>query len=73
LAAFEAPSAGFILNWSTLDAMSRGVYFATVTHAAGISSTGNPELDARLSFEEPYRIPKSTAKLIQQRREVADA
>ena len=35
----------------------RGVQFATITHAAGISSTGDPELDALLPFDEPYRIP----------------
>ena len=70
LAAYEPPSAGFILNWSTLDVMiRRGVYFGTVTHAAGISSTGDPELDARLPFDEPYRIPESTARLVQKARE----
>ena len=35
--------------------------FATITHAAGISSTGDPELDALLPFDEPYRIPERTA------------
>lgn len=70
VAAFEPPSASFILNWNTLDVMiRRGVYFGTVTHAAGISSTGDPELDARLPFDEPYRIPESTARLIREARE----
>lgn len=69
LAAYEPPSAGFILNWSTLDAMiRRGVQFGTLTHAAGISSTGDAELDARLPFDEPYRIPKSTASLVREAR-----
>jgi S-adenosylmethionine:tRNA ribosyltransferase-isomerase len=63
--AFEPPSAGFALDWSTLDALHRrGVHFATITHAAGISSTGDEELDARLPFDEPYRISDSTARLI---------
>ena len=63
--AFEPPSAGFALDWRTLDAIhQRGVHFATITHAAGISSTGDAELDARLPFGEPYRIAESTAKLI---------
>ena len=67
--AFEAPSAGFVLDWATLRAIrSRDVLFATLTHAAGISSTGDPELDARLPFDEPYDIPRSTAALIQQAR-----
>jgi S-adenosylmethionine:tRNA ribosyltransferase-isomerase len=65
--AFEAPSAGFVLDWATLHAVrSRGAQFATITHAAGISSTGDPELDARLPFDEPYAIPRSTAALIRQ-------
>ena len=67
--AFEAPSAGFVLDWATLRAIrSHGAQFATLTLAAGISSTGDPELDARLPFDEPYVIPHSTAALIQQTR-----
>jgi S-adenosylmethionine:tRNA ribosyltransferase-isomerase len=63
--AFEPPSAGFALDWRTLSAMAAaGVRFATITHAAGISSTGDPELDALLPFDEPYHIPNSTARAI---------
>ncbi|MCI0720673.1 MAG: S-adenosylmethionine:tRNA ribosyltransferase-isomerase [Acidobacteria bacterium] len=63
--AFEAPSAGFALDWRALASISeRGVRFATITHAAGISSTGDPELDTLLPFDEPYRIPESTALAI---------
>ena len=48
-----------------LSAMAaRGVRFATLTHAAGLSSTGAPELDALLPFDEPYRIPEPTAAAI---------
>ena len=40
--AFEPPSAGFVLDWQLLDALrARGIGFATLTHAAGISSTGD--------------------------------
>ncbi|MGA7312416.1 MAG: S-adenosylmethionine:tRNA ribosyltransferase-isomerase [Silvibacterium sp.] len=64
--AFEAPSAGFVLDWSTLASMSaRKIRFGTITHAAGLSSTGDPELDALLPFAEPYRIPRSTALMIE--------
>jgi len=64
--AFEAPSAGFVLDWSMLGDLRRhGVRFATLTHAAGISSTGDPGLDAQLPFDEPYSIPSSTATLIE--------
>lgn len=64
-AAFEPPSAGFALDWALLAQLRRrGVGFATLTHAAGISSTGDAALDARLPFDEPYSIPPSTAAAI---------
>jgi S-adenosylmethionine:tRNA ribosyltransferase-isomerase len=63
--AFEPPSAGFVLDWQTLATMrARGIEFETITHAAGISSTGDDELDARLPFDEPYAIPVVTASAI---------
>jgi S-adenosylmethionine:tRNA ribosyltransferase-isomerase len=63
--AFEPPSAGFALSWRVLDELSaRGVHFATLTHAAGISSTGDPRLDARLPLDEPYLIPASTSRAL---------
>src|SRR5215471_9125990 len=64
-AAFEPPSAGFVLDWRTIRALGgRGIGFVTLTHAAGISSTGDEELDRRLPFDEPYRIPETTAAAI---------
>jgi S-adenosylmethionine:tRNA ribosyltransferase-isomerase len=63
--AFEPPSAGFVLDWQLLDVLqSRGIGFATLTHAAGLSSTGDAALDARLPFDEPYRVPASTVAAI---------
>ncbi len=63
--AFEAPSAGFAIDWRTMSAWkSRGVEIVSVTHAAGISSTGDPALDAELPFDEPYVIPQATADAI---------
>ena len=63
--AFEPPSAGFALDWRALAAMrARGVEFETITHAAGISSTGDEELDRLLPFDEPYRIPAATADAV---------
>ncbi|MER8563301.1 S-adenosylmethionine:tRNA ribosyltransferase-isomerase [Mesorhizobium sp. M0578] len=65
--AFEPPSAGFALDWRTLATWRhRGIGFATLTHAAGISSTGDPALDLRLPFDEPYRIPEETAAAVRQ-------
>ena len=64
--AFEAPSAGFILDWAVIGSLrARGAAFATLTHAAGISSTGDAELDRLLPLDEPYHIPVSTARLIE--------
>jgi S-adenosylmethionine:tRNA ribosyltransferase-isomerase len=61
--AFEAPSAGFILDWAAIGSLrARGAAFATLTHAAGISSTGDAELDRLLPLDEPYYIPASTAR-----------
>jgi S-adenosylmethionine:tRNA ribosyltransferase-isomerase len=63
--AFEPPSAGFALDWRFLSSLrSRGVEFATITLAAGISSTGDPALDARLPLDEPYRVAGTTASAI---------
>jgi S-adenosylmethionine:tRNA ribosyltransferase-isomerase len=63
--AFEPPSAGFVLDWALLSALKeRGVAFASLTHAAGLSSTGDPALDARLPLDEPYRIPAATVAAI---------
>jgi S-adenosylmethionine:tRNA ribosyltransferase-isomerase len=67
--AFEAPSAGLILDWSTLEALrAHGARVASLTHAAGISSTGDPDLDRMLPLDEPYLIPQATASLINQTR-----
>ena len=67
--AFEAPSASFALDWRLLAKLrERGVAFATITLAAGISSTGDPALDARLPFDETYRVPANTAAAIRRTR-----
>ncbi|MBZ5626150.1 MAG: S-adenosylmethionine:tRNA ribosyltransferase-isomerase [Acidobacteriia bacterium] len=67
--AFEPPSAGFAIDWHLVAELhARRVGFATITHAAGISSTGDPALDARLPFDEPYRIPETTAARIRRTR-----
>jgi S-adenosylmethionine:tRNA ribosyltransferase-isomerase len=63
--ALEPPSAGFALDWGTLAALrERGARFVTLTLAAGISSTGDLELDRRLPFDEPYFVPHGTARAI---------
>jgi S-adenosylmethionine:tRNA ribosyltransferase-isomerase len=68
-AAFEPPSAGFLLDWALLEGLrDRGVSFTTLTHAAGISSAGDPALDARLPFDEPYFLPQSAIRAVGQAR-----
>src|SRR4029077_9879861 len=63
--AFEPPSAGFALDWNLLGILrGRGVGFATVTLAAGISWTGDPVLHATLPFDEPYRVAATTGSSI---------
>jgi S-adenosylmethionine:tRNA ribosyltransferase-isomerase len=68
--AFEPPSAGFVLDWHVLSAIrEHQAGFATITHAAGLSSTGDEELDRLLPFDEPYRIPLTTAKAVEHTRQ----
>ncbi|MEM9692806.1 MAG: S-adenosylmethionine:tRNA ribosyltransferase-isomerase [Myxococcota bacterium] len=63
--AVEPPSAGLPLSWSVLEALEeRSIRIASLTHAAGLSSTGDPELDRRLPFPERYRIEPKTLEAI---------
>jgi len=72
--AFEPPSAGFALDWKLLERLeARQVGFATLTHAAGISSTGDAALDARLPLDEPYYLPEATVNAIARTRSQSGA
>lgn len=63
--AAEMPSAGRPLDWDTLLALRRrGVAVAAVTHAAGLSSTGDPDLDAALPLAERFDVPAATVAAI---------
>jgi S-adenosylmethionine:tRNA ribosyltransferase-isomerase len=63
--AVEAPSAGLALSWELLlDLRRRGIAIARVTHAAGLSSTGDGELDARLPLAERYEVPEETVRAV---------
>ncbi len=69
-AAFELPSAGRILTGAQLVALRRrGVQLATLTHAAGLSSTGDAAIDAALPLPERYVLPERTVAAVQQARE----
>ena len=61
----EPPSASFPFNWDLyFRLVGAGVGIAPITHSAGLSSTGNPELDKILPLPERYWIPDQTAKLV---------
>lgn len=63
--ATEMPSAGRPLTWDLLLALRRaGVAIATLTHAAGLSSTGDDALDRALPWPERYEIPRRTVDAI---------
>ncbi|MEM9075294.1 MAG: S-adenosylmethionine:tRNA ribosyltransferase-isomerase [Myxococcota bacterium] len=67
--AVEMPSTGRPLRWPLLQALTRrGVRLAWLTHAAGLSATGDPALDAALPLPERFRIPAETLRAIRHTR-----
>ncbi|MDB4975568.1 MAG: S-adenosylmethionine:tRNA ribosyltransferase-isomerase [Myxococcaceae bacterium] len=67
--AVEMPSAARPLTGSLLLSLhARGIQVARLTHAAGLSSTGDERLDAALPLPERYDIPVETARAIEQTR-----
>jgi S-adenosylmethionine:tRNA ribosyltransferase-isomerase len=71
--AAEPPSAGIGLPWSTLlELKRRKIEVATLTHAAGLSATGDDALDRALPLAERYHLSESTvAKIAAARRIIA--
>jgi S-adenosylmethionine:tRNA ribosyltransferase-isomerase len=63
--AAEMPSAGRPLTWDIVLGLRRaGVDVAALTHAAGLSSTGDDALDRALPWPERYEIPRRTADAV---------
>ena len=63
--AAEMPSAGRPLTAAMLATLRRrGVEIARLTHAAGLSATGDPQLDAQLPLSERYEVPTETAEAV---------
>ncbi len=63
--ASEMPSAGKPLSVEILLALSaRTIRIATLTHAAGLSATGDPALDRALPLPERYELPAATVQAI---------
>jgi S-adenosylmethionine:tRNA ribosyltransferase-isomerase len=60
------PSAGRPLTWEILLGLRRaGIAVASLTHAAGLSSTGDDALDRALPWPERYEIPRRTADAVE--------
>ncbi|WP_199729097.1 S-adenosylmethionine:tRNA ribosyltransferase-isomerase [Corallococcus sp. CA053C] len=67
--AAEMPSAGLPLTASVFQRLkARGVRWASLTHAAGLSSTGDAALDAALPRPERSDIPEGTVALVEETR-----
>lgn len=70
--AFEMPSAGWAITPAVLaECRRRGIAVLTLTHEAGLSSTGDDALDAMLPFPERFEIPRETIEGIRGRRVIA--
>jgi S-adenosylmethionine:tRNA ribosyltransferase-isomerase len=68
--AAEMPSAGRPLTWEVLLGLRRaGIAIATLTHAAGLSSTGDDALDRALPWPERYEIPRATVDAVTRAKE----
>ena len=58
--AYEPASAGLALSAQVMDGLrGAGAIIASVTHAAGLSSTGDPAIDAALPLRERYDVPEA--------------
>ena len=65
--AVEMPSAGRPLDQALREAVrARGARIVALTHAAGLSSTGDPALDAALPLPERYEVPAPTWRAVEQ-------
>lgn len=63
----EPPSAALPLQWTNiLKLQRRGVRLATLVHGAGLSSTGDPALDARFPLDEYFALGEETLDLVMQ-------
>jgi S-adenosylmethionine:tRNA ribosyltransferase-isomerase len=64
--ASEMPSAGRPLSFRLVAALrKKGVAVVALTHGAGLSSTGDATLDARLPLRERFEIPDATARAVE--------
>ena len=67
--AVEMPSAGHALDWQLLlKLIQKGVQIVSLTHGAGLSSTGDERIDRALPLAEQYEIPEATMAAVYQTR-----
>jgi S-adenosylmethionine:tRNA ribosyltransferase-isomerase len=67
--AAEMPSAGHVFDWQLLlKLMRNGVQIASLTHGAGLSSTGDEAIDRALPLVERFAIPEATMNMVRQAR-----
>lgn len=67
--AAEPPSAGLPLGWGLLSKLrAQGVELGWITEAAGLSSTGDPAIDAALPLPERFEVPASTVRAVAEAR-----
>ena len=63
--AVEMPSAGHAFNWRTLLRLAeKGVRIVPLTHGAGLSSTGDVDIDRALPLAERFEIPAGTMQAV---------
>jgi S-adenosylmethionine:tRNA ribosyltransferase-isomerase len=63
--AVEPPSAGLPVTAATWrDLSAAGIAVSAVTHAAGLSSTGDPAIDKALPLPERYEVPQATVDAV---------
>lgn len=63
--AVEMASAGHALDWQLLlTLMKKGVRVVSLTHGAGLSSTGDVDIDRALPLAERFEIPQSTMEAV---------
>jgi S-adenosylmethionine:tRNA ribosyltransferase-isomerase len=59
--AVEMPSAAHAFDWQLLlKLMKKGIKIVSLTHGAGLSSTGDAEIDLALPLAERFDIPQAT-------------
>lgn len=67
--AAEAPSTGLGIDAQLLATLrAHGIGIAPITEAAGLSSTGDPAIDASLPFPERFDIPAGTVRAVERTR-----